>query len=138
MPWDNSEMYARWSPSHFVKEFHTPTLVIHGELDYRVPVRRRACNLFTALQLQKVPSKLLLFPDEGHWVLKPQNAVLWYKRSSTGSIPGPKSENAHSFWLLALICSAAVRWLFFPSRPAIHHRSAGQGHRRRDARQGAV
>jgi len=77
-PWDNPEMYARWSPSLFVKEFHTPTLVIHGELDYRVPVGQ-GLQMFTALQLQKVPSKLLLFPDEGHWVLKPQNSVLWYK-----------------------------------------------------------
>jgi dipeptidyl aminopeptidase/acylaminoacyl peptidase len=77
-PWDNPETYARWSPSLFVKEFHTPTLVIHGELDYRVPVGQ-GLQLFTALQLEKVPSKLLLFPDEGHWVLKPQNSLLWYK-----------------------------------------------------------
>jgi dipeptidyl aminopeptidase/acylaminoacyl peptidase len=77
-PWDNPETYGRWSPSLFVKEFHTPTLVIHGELDYRVPVGQ-GLQLFTALQLQKVPSKLLLFPDEGHWVLKPQNSLLWYK-----------------------------------------------------------
>ncbi len=76
-PWDNPEMYARWSPSHFAKDFHTPTLVIHGELDYRVPYGQ-GLQLFTALQLGKVPSKLLLFPDEGHWVLKPQNSVLWY------------------------------------------------------------
>jgi dipeptidyl aminopeptidase/acylaminoacyl peptidase len=77
-PWNNPETYARWSPSLFVKEFHTPTLVIHGELDYRVPVGQ-GLQLFTALQLEKVPSKLLLFPDEGHWVLKPQNSLLWYK-----------------------------------------------------------
>jgi dipeptidyl aminopeptidase/acylaminoacyl peptidase len=77
-PWDNPESYGRWSPSLFVKEFHTPTLVIHGELDYRVPVGQ-GLQLFTALQIQKVPSKLLLFPDEGHWVLKPQNSLLWYK-----------------------------------------------------------
>ena len=77
MPWDNPEMYAKWSPSSFVKDFKTPTLVIHGELDYRVPVEQ-AMQLFTALQMQKVPSKLLVFPDEGHWVLKPQNSVLWY------------------------------------------------------------
>ena len=77
-PWDNPETYARWSPSMFVKEFHTPTLVVHGELDYRVPLGQ-GLQLFTALQMQKVPSKLLLFPDEGHWVLKPQNSVLWYK-----------------------------------------------------------
>ena len=75
--WDNPETYATWSPSHFVKEFRTPTLVIHGELDYRVPYGQ-GLQLFTALQLQKVPSKLLLYPDEGHWVQKPQNSVLWY------------------------------------------------------------
>ena len=78
MPWDEPDTYARWSPSFFVKEFRTPTLVIHGELDYRVPVGQ-GLQLFTALQMQKVPSKLLLFPDEGHWILKPQNSLLWYK-----------------------------------------------------------
>jgi dipeptidyl aminopeptidase/acylaminoacyl peptidase len=77
-PWDKPENYAKWSPNNFAQEFHTPTLVIHGEQDFRVPVNQ-ALELFTALQLQKVPSKLLLFPDEGHWVLKPQNSVLWYK-----------------------------------------------------------
>jgi dipeptidyl aminopeptidase/acylaminoacyl peptidase len=77
MPSDNPEIYAQWSPSSFVKEFKTPTLVFHGELDYRVPVGQ-GLQLFTALQMQKVPSKLVLFPDEGHWVLKPQNSVLWY------------------------------------------------------------
>lgn len=78
MPWDDPEMYVRWSPSQFTKEFKTPTLVIHGELDYRVPLGQ-GLQLFTALQAQKVPSQLLVFPDEGHWVLKPQNSVLWYK-----------------------------------------------------------
>jgi len=77
MPWDNPDLYARWSPSYFVKDFKTPTLVIGGELDFRVPYTQDL-QLFTALQMQKVPSKLLLFPDEGHWVLKPQNSVLWY------------------------------------------------------------
>ena len=77
-PWDKPENYAKWSPDHYVQEFHTPTLVIHGEQDYRVPYNQ-GIELFTALQLQKVPSKLLLFPDEGHWVLKPQNSILWYK-----------------------------------------------------------
>ncbi|MGI8995113.1 MAG: prolyl oligopeptidase family serine peptidase [Pyrinomonadaceae bacterium] len=76
-PWDNPEMYARWSPHLHVKNFKTPTLVIHGELDYRVPVGE-GFQLFTALQKQGVPSKLLYFPDEGHWILKPQNSELWY------------------------------------------------------------
>lgn len=77
MPWENPEMYDQWSPSHFVKEFKTPTLVMHGELDFRVPFGQ-GLQLFTALQMQKVPSKLVVFPDEGHWVLKPKNAILWY------------------------------------------------------------
>ena len=77
-PWDKPENYAKWSPNNYVQEFHTPTLVIHGELDFRVPYNQ-GLELFTALQMQKVPSKLLVFPDEGHWVLKPQNSILWYK-----------------------------------------------------------
>ncbi len=77
MPWDNPDMYSKWSPSYFVKDFKTPTLVIHGEEDYRVPFSQ-GLQLFTALQIQKVPSKLLEFPDEGHWVLKPADSALWY------------------------------------------------------------
>jgi dipeptidyl aminopeptidase/acylaminoacyl peptidase len=78
MPWTNPESYSKWSPSYFVNDFQTPTLVIHGEQDYRVPVGQ-GLQLFTALQMKKVPSKLLLFPDEGHWILKPQNSVVWHK-----------------------------------------------------------
>ncbi|HZU24871.1 MAG TPA: S9 family peptidase [Bryobacteraceae bacterium] len=77
MPWDNPEQYEKWSPSNFVKNFKTPTLVITGEKDFRIPYTQ-SLQLFTALQLQKVDSKLLIFPDEGHWVLKPANSVLWY------------------------------------------------------------
>ncbi len=77
-PWDKPEDYAKWSPDGFVKEFHTPTLVVTGELDFRVPYTQ-SLELFTALQMQKVPSKLMVFPDEGHWVLKPQNSLLWYR-----------------------------------------------------------
>src|SRR5579863_7769445 len=78
MPDDNPEVYNKWSPDRFAKDFKTPTLVIHGELDYRIPYSQ-ALELYTALQMRKVPSELLLFPDEGHWVLKPQNSALWYK-----------------------------------------------------------
>jgi dipeptidyl aminopeptidase/acylaminoacyl peptidase len=78
MPWETPEQHERWSPSNFVRDFKTPTLVIHGELDYRVPYGQ-GLQLFTALQTQKVPSKLLLYPDEGHWIGKPQNTMLWYK-----------------------------------------------------------
>ncbi len=76
-PCDNPDLYAKFSPSFYVKEFRTPTLVVGGELDFRVPYTQ-SLQLFTALQMQKVPSKLLIYPDEGHWVLKPQNSVLWY------------------------------------------------------------
>ncbi len=78
MPWENPEVYEKWSPSMFVRDFKTPTLVMHGELDYRVPVGQ-GLQLFTGLQMQKVPSKMVLFPDEGHWIGKPQNTVLWYQ-----------------------------------------------------------
>ena len=77
-PWDNPETYARWSPDQFAKEFKTPTLVVHGQLDYRLDVSQ-GFALFTTLQRLKVPSKMLYFPDEGHWVLKPQNSQLWNK-----------------------------------------------------------
>jgi dipeptidyl aminopeptidase/acylaminoacyl peptidase len=76
-PWSNPAMYERWSPHMFVKNFKTPMLIIHGELDYRVPVGE-GLQLFTALQRMGVDSKLLYFPDEGHWVLKPQNSEFWY------------------------------------------------------------
>jgi len=76
-PWTNRAMYERWSPHMFVQNFRTPTLVTAGELDYRVPYTE-SLQLFTALQRQGVESKLLLFPDEGHWILKPQNSRLWY------------------------------------------------------------
>ena len=78
MPWQNPAMYARWSPHRFAPGFSTPTLVTAGELDYRVPVNQ-SLELYTTLQLRNVPSKLLIFPDEGHWILKPQNSELWYK-----------------------------------------------------------
>jgi len=77
LPWDNPGLYERWSPSAFVRNFKTPTLVTQGELDYRVPVGQSQ-QLFTALQQMKVPSKLVLFPDEGHWILRPQNSQFWY------------------------------------------------------------
>ena len=81
MPWTNPEGYRRASPGTYAAEFakyKTPTLAIHGELDFRVPYEQ-GLQIFTALQRQGVPSRLLIFPDEGHWVLKPQNSELWYK-----------------------------------------------------------
>jgi dipeptidyl aminopeptidase/acylaminoacyl peptidase len=77
-PWTNREMYRKWSPHLFATEFKTPTLVVHGQLDYRLDISE-GFQLFTTLQRLGVPSKMLYFPDEGHWVLKPQNSELWYK-----------------------------------------------------------
>lgn len=77
MPWQSPEVYEKWSPSAHAANFKTPTLVIHGELDFRVPYGQ-GLQLFTALQANKTPSKLLVYPDEGHWILKPQNSLLWY------------------------------------------------------------
>ncbi len=76
-PWSNPAMYARWSPNMFVRNFKTPTLVTAGELDFRVPYTQ-SLELYTALQRNGVESKLILFPDEGHWILKPQNSAFWY------------------------------------------------------------
>ena len=77
-PWEHEELYARLSPHKYAKNFNTPTLVSHGELDFRVPLGE-GFQLFTALQRRGVPSRLLYFPDEGHWVLKPQNSKLWHQ-----------------------------------------------------------
>jgi dipeptidyl aminopeptidase/acylaminoacyl peptidase len=77
-PYTNRELYDKWSPHLAGKNFKTPTLVVHGQLDYRLDVSE-GFQLFTTLQRLGVPSKMLYFPDEGHWVLKPQNSQLWYK-----------------------------------------------------------
>ncbi len=79
-PWTNAPTYEKLSPSSYVQEFgahKTPTLVVAGELDFRVPYTQ-SLEFFTALQRQGVPSKLVLFPDEGHWILKPNNSKFWY------------------------------------------------------------
>ena len=83
-PWDyygkpdDENPFRKWSPSYYAKNFKTPTLVVHGQLDYRLDLSE-GLQLFDTLQLLGVPSKMLYFPDEGHWVLKPQNSQLWYK-----------------------------------------------------------
>ena len=83
-PWDyygkpdSENPYRKWAPMLSAKNFKTPTLAIHGQLDYRLDVSE-GYQLFDTLQRLGVPSKMLYFPDEGHWVLKPQNSQLWYK-----------------------------------------------------------
>jgi dipeptidyl aminopeptidase/acylaminoacyl peptidase len=83
-PWDyygkpdSENPYRKWAPMLSTKNFKTPTLVIHNQLDYRLDVSE-GYQLFDTLQRLHVPSKMLYFPDEGHWVLKPQNSQLWWK-----------------------------------------------------------
>ncbi|HTY38431.1 MAG TPA: S9 family peptidase [Bacteroidota bacterium] len=77
-PYKNPELYDKWSPMAFVNQFKTPMLVVHGQLDYRLDVSE-GFQLFTALQMRGIKSKMLYFPDEGHFVAKPANAELWYK-----------------------------------------------------------
>jgi dipeptidyl aminopeptidase/acylaminoacyl peptidase len=77
-PWKKRDVYRKWSPHEYAANFKTPTLVVHGQNDYRLDVSQ-GFDLFTTLQILKVPSKMLYFPDEGHWVLKPHNSWLWYK-----------------------------------------------------------
>jgi dipeptidyl aminopeptidase/acylaminoacyl peptidase len=77
LPWENPE-FDQWSPHRFAGKFKTPNLIIHNELDFRVPIHQ-GLSLFTTLQRKGVPSRLLYFPDEGHWVNKPQNSELWHR-----------------------------------------------------------
>ncbi len=76
-PWERSEVYELHNPVNHVDKWKTPMLVVHGELDYRVPVTQ-GIGAFNALQRKDIPSQFLCFPDENHWVLKPHNSILWH------------------------------------------------------------
>jgi len=76
-PWDNPEGYTKHNPIDLVKNWKTPTFVVHGGMDFRV-VDTQGMSVFTALQRKGIPSKMLHFPDENHWVLKPHNSILWH------------------------------------------------------------
>ena len=75
--YDNPQGYEQFNPADFVSRWRTPMLVIHGELDFRIPYSQ-GIAAFTALQRRGIEGRLLVFPDENHWVLKPANSVLWY------------------------------------------------------------
>lgn len=77
-PYANPEQYDRYAPIRHIKNWKTPVLIIHGELDYRCPIGE-GLNLFEALQYHGVDSELVIFPDENHWILKPCNIVAWYE-----------------------------------------------------------
>jgi dipeptidyl aminopeptidase/acylaminoacyl peptidase len=76
-PWDNPENYEKHNPVNFVKNWQTPMLVVHSAHDFRV-TETQGFAVFNALQRRGIPSKLLYFPDENHWVLKPQNSIFWH------------------------------------------------------------
>jgi dipeptidyl aminopeptidase/acylaminoacyl peptidase len=75
--YENVEGIERWNPVHHVTKWKTPMLVVHSEKDFRVPLTQ-GLAAFTALQRREIPSRLLVFPDENHWVLKPKNSIQWY------------------------------------------------------------
>jgi len=77
-PWDPGQTYTLHNPIDHVAQWKAPMLVVHGALDYRV-VDTQGLSVFTALQRRGIPSKLLYFPDENHWVLKPANSILWHE-----------------------------------------------------------
>jgi dipeptidyl aminopeptidase/acylaminoacyl peptidase len=77
-PWDKPENFAKFNPAELVKNWATPELVIHGGLDFRLP-ETQGMGAFTALQRRGIPSRFLEFPDENHWVLKPQNSKRWHE-----------------------------------------------------------
>ncbi|MDP4573787.1 S9 family peptidase [Qipengyuania sp. G39] len=74
---ENPEAYEKWNPVNHVDEWQTPMLVITGMKDFRVPYTQGIAS-FTALQEKQIPSQLLVFPDENHWVLKPKNSLQWH------------------------------------------------------------
>ena len=78
LPWGGMEQIDKQSPQRFSANFKTPTLVLHGEKDYRVPVTQ-GFEYYSTLRIKGVPTRLVYFPDENHWILKPQNARLWHR-----------------------------------------------------------
>ena len=77
--WQNPDIYKSISPHYHAHKFNTPTLVIHGQLDYRVPVGQ-GFELFRTLQTRGIESRMIYFPDENHWILKPNNSIYWYNQ----------------------------------------------------------
>ncbi|MBR9728423.1 prolyl oligopeptidase family serine peptidase [Shewanella intestini] len=77
--WEKPEIYQSISPHYGAKNFNTPTLVVHGQLDYRVPVGQ-GFELFRTLQTRGIESRMIYFPDENHWIMKPNNSIYWYNQ----------------------------------------------------------
>ncbi|MEM7203598.1 MAG: prolyl oligopeptidase family serine peptidase [Planctomycetota bacterium] len=136
--WEVPDDYQRFSPHLFAKEWDTPLFVIHGEKDFRVPVAQ-GIQAFNLAQVQGVPSRFLYFPEEGHWVLSPQNGVVWHReffrflgewckpgdaaaarpqtaaasvRAGTKSQPVAGAEGADRQWLLERVDDTSVVQLY--------------------------
>lgn len=77
-PWQNPTLYDKFNPRAHVHKWKTPTLVIHGSMDFRVPISE-GLGVFTALQRRSIPSKFVHFSTENHWVLDSYNSIQWYK-----------------------------------------------------------
>ena len=77
LPYQNQANFERHNPVNHVAQWRVPMLVVHGQFDYRIPVEQ-GIGAFTALQRRGIESQLLYFPDENHWILKPQNSILWH------------------------------------------------------------
>jgi dipeptidyl aminopeptidase/acylaminoacyl peptidase len=96
--YETPQEYERWNPVNYVDRWSTPQLVITSENDFRIPYTQ-GIAAFTALQRRDIPSKLLIFPDENHWVLKPKNSVQWYDEvfgwMSRWMGGGPESDSAY-------------------------------------------
>jgi len=78
LPWGDLTQIDKQSPQRFAANFKTPTLVMHGEKDYRVPVTQ-GFEYYNTLRIKGVPTRLVYFPDENHWIMKPQNSRLWHR-----------------------------------------------------------
>ncbi len=76
--WKGTEDYSKWSPHKYAANFKTPMLILHGAMDFRVPLAEGR-QAFTAHRRQGIDAKLVVFPDEGHWILKPQNRGIWWR-----------------------------------------------------------
>jgi dipeptidyl aminopeptidase/acylaminoacyl peptidase len=92
-PWTDPVELDRWSPSRLSPKFATPTLILHGEKDYRVPVTQ-GINLYGVLTGKGVPARIVIFPEENHWIAKPQASLLWHREFFAWLdryvVPGPQ------------------------------------------------
>jgi dipeptidyl aminopeptidase/acylaminoacyl peptidase len=77
-PWDGLEAMLKWNPAMFAENFETPMLIIHGELDYRVPVLQ-GLEVYGVYKGKGLDARLVYYPDENHWILRPNNSIFWYE-----------------------------------------------------------